>query len=436
MLVAVGLVALAPLALCAANTESSGDAAGMSASPRGMILRRPAAADMKGKWFVVGDKEALPAEQLLVGLPGAEVDSANGAVRLNLKTDLDSPLPILEPAVVLHKADGRDLDFTLDRGMVEVVNTKKKGEAVVRVTIKGVAFDLTLYAPGVKAALVLAARWPKGAPFKKTPGPKDVPAAHLLIFAEKGEVDVRHDGRLFAMEAPPGAALLEWDNFHGLDVTPQRLEALPAWILPPTDPAEIEKERKLAENVSAFAKAVADKPLETVLDEFVTSDDKSKRHFAIVVLGAIDHLKRLGDELSGTKYPDLWDATVVVLRNWIGRAPGNDQILYQRLIDIRGYKPKEAETVLHFLHTPEDVELTRPETYEMLIDFLESDRLSIRGLAFWHLYRLVPEGRKIAYDPLAAKEERAKARAEWKKLIPDGKLPPKPVKAPQEKEDK
>jgi hypothetical protein len=124
---------------------------------------------------------------------------------------------------------------------------------------------------------------------------------------------------------------------------------------------------------------------------------------------------------------------VKVLRHWIGRGAGQDQILYKRLIELRGYKPAEAATVLHFLHSPADEEMARPETYEMLIDHLNSERLAIRGLAFWHLYRLVPAGRKITYDPLSSKEDRERARQEWKKLIPEGQLPPKSTATEQER---
>jgi hypothetical protein len=50
--------------------------------------------------------------------------------------------------------------------------------------------------------------------------------------------------------------------------------------------------------------------------------------------------------------------------------------------------------------------------------------LAIRGLAHWHLYRLVPPGRKIGFDPLAVAAKRAPDVAAWRQLIPTGKLPP------------
>jgi hypothetical protein len=80
--------------------------------------------------------------------------------------------------------------------------------------------------------------------------------------------------------------------------------------------------------------------------------------------------------------------------------------------------------VLQLLHNFDDDALRQPETFEGLLDLLESDQLAIRGLAHWHLYRLVPRGRTIGYDPLAAREKRALAVQEWRNLIPTGQLPP------------
>jgi hypothetical protein len=80
--------------------------------------------------------------------------------------------------------------------------------------------------------------------------------------------------------------------------------------------------------------------------------------------------------------------------------------------------------VLQLLHSPFDPK--DPVTYQTLIAYLQHDRLAIRQLARWHLYRLVPQGAKIAYDPYGTPEQRAKAAREWKELIPDGELPKEP----------
>jgi hypothetical protein len=85
----------------------------------------------------------------------------------------------------------------------------------------------------------------------------------------------------------------------------------------------------------------------------------------------------------------------------------------------------QAETLLQMLHGFNEEEEAQPELYEVLINYLTSKHLALRSMAHWHLVRLVPAGRKIAYNPLDSKESWERAQTEWQKLIPPGKLPPK-----------
>jgi hypothetical protein len=79
---------------------------------------------------------------------------------------------------------------------------------------------------------------------------------------------------------------------------------------------------------------------------------------------------------------------------------------------------------LLFGFSPAD--LRRPETYEVLIDYLGHEKPGIRNLAAWHLVRLVPQGKSIPFKPDGTPAEAAKAQAAWKKLIPAGELPQAP----------
>jgi hypothetical protein len=86
----------------------------------------------------------------------------------------------------------------------------------------------------------------------------------------------------------------------------------------------------------------------------------------------------------------------------------------------------EAETILQLLHSYGEDELARPETYETLIAYLNHDKLPVRGLANWHLVRLVPAGKDIGYNPLDPKEKRMAAIEKWNKLVPRGTVPGRP----------
>jgi uncharacterized protein (TIGR03000 family) len=378
------------------------------------------------KWRLSAKDDPLYAEDLIIALPGSGLVTNAGTVRLRLLRYLDSPLPTIEPAVVLHKNADFDLDFTLDRGLVEATNTKEKGAARVLIRAQGETWEATLAEPGSQLLVELYGAWPKGARFKKNPGPKDVPLADMTFLVLKGQVDLKHGGDLVALSAPPGPAQIEWDNVTGMDPSPKPLKELPAWVLPPTDDAGKEKERLRDAVYRRFTEALASKPLDAVVDEFLESKNPLERRMAVVVLAATDDLARLGKALREAKRPDVWDDAVLALRHWMGRAPGQDLKLYNRLVESKNFTPEQAETVMQLLHTFSDVDEQRPALYEKLIDALDDDSFPVRALAHWHLIRLVPEGRKIAYDPHAPKEELQKTQKEWQALIPPGKLPPAP----------
>src|SRR6202011_1569349 len=118
-------------------------------------------------WQIVSSKEKLHAGDFLVGLPGAMLESREGTIRLDFLADLDrlSPYPIRECAVQLGEDPKVDLDVTLDRGRMDLVNRKGKGEARVRVHVRKDIFDLTLAEPGARVALELFGRWSRGVPF-------------------------------------------------------------------------------------------------------------------------------------------------------------------------------------------------------------------------------------------------------------------------------
>lgn len=132
-----------------------GAVVGVALSERGTLLRR-GGAEAKS-WQTVSQKDKLHAGDLLVGLPGAMLESRDGTVRLDFLADLDrlSPYPIRECAVQLRQNPSLDLDVTLDRGRMDLVNRKEKGAAHARVHVRKDVFDLTLAQPGARVALEL-----------------------------------------------------------------------------------------------------------------------------------------------------------------------------------------------------------------------------------------------------------------------------------------
>jgi hypothetical protein len=305
-------------------------------------------------WRIVPAKGAVHAGDLLLGMPGAVVETAKGAVRLTFLGDLDknSPYPILEAAVILHASPECEVDFTLDRGRVDVANLKDKGAARVDLRFHDQKWRATLEQPGARIAVELYGRWPKGARFTPEADARDVPAADLLLLVRKGRVELRHGTHHHSLSAPPGPALIHWDNSGDRPEAPQKLDTLPEWA---SEKFTSERAQQIEKALEAFRRAAVKSSPRQALRDFVASDDADKRSVAIITMGAMDDLEGLGEVLTATRYRDAWDRAVVVLRHWLGRGPGQDQFLYRYLIEKRDIKPAQAATILQLLHSFDDV---------------------------------------------------------------------------------
>ncbi len=417
-------VLLSPFSAPCRAEEPKHTVIGKSLGADGSILERAAV----GKpWEVVKKDGELLAEESILGLPGATLTSTSGAVRLALLADLDrtSPLPVYEAVVTLHEDPKVDLDFTLERGRVSFSNTKDKGSATVRFHFRDQVWEAKLLEPGAKIALEFYSLWAPGAKFKKKPGPNDVPVANLNLVVVQGSVQLKHhDGDEHHMTAPKGPAFIDWSNTGGGSPTPLKLDELPPWTA--EDPTTAAGKEKMA-GIEKLRKLIVAKGVDDALEEMYKSDNKLYQRGAIVLWGATDHMDRLAAVLQGSGDPEIWNQAVITIRHWIGRAPGQDQILYGMLIDKTKMSPAHAGTIMQLLHSFDEAALKKPETYDMLISYLDHERLGVRGLAYWHLRRLVPAGKDIKYNPLDSAEARAPAIEQWRKLIPAGEVPKAPA---------
>ena len=336
----------------------------------------------------------LAAGELLVTLPGAALTCGSGLVAVKSLGDYDarSPLPVLETAFTLNgpKSDGIDLDLTLDRGRIDLTNLKAAGAARTVVRFGDQEWLVTLDDPAARAAVEVCGRWPAGSRFKLPDakgGKPETPTVAAVLLVLKGAVTVSRGGITFALSAPPGPAVLGWDSAAGPRPQPLRLDVAPAWAEPEKNltPAG----QKWAAAVEKFRAARAADP-DAALAGCLASTDPNDQRVGLITLGATDELVRLGRELGDAKTLQEWDFGVTVLRHWLGRCPGQDQKFYATLVTARGYSPAQAKTVLQLLHgfTPDD--LTRPETFEVLIEYLRHDKAGIRNLG------------RVAPDPIGA----------------------------------
>jgi hypothetical protein len=409
--------------------KATGKATGKAGTPvarcetvPGALLERSGSS-----WQPVKAGATLRDGAMLVALPKAEILSKNGAVRLAMLADIGQRglLPVLESAVALHASSKADLEFTLDRGLITLTNVKKAGVATVRLRVGGETWELTLREPGTKVGIEVIGRHPPGPP-QAVKGKVEPPTTELVLLVVKGQAFLDAGPKAYALGAPPGLALVRWDSL-AKEAEPTRLEKLPEGVRPLDD-----KESKLFQEICTCAGHLTAKDVGKVVDHFLHSANKVERLFGVTAAGAVDDLPRVLTALADPKYADLRDHTVLVLRNWMGRGPGQVEKLHEALRKAK-YSEVQTRTILRLLFgfTPE--ERADPGTYEMLIGFLKHSQLPVRELARWHLVRLVAAGRDIPYDAAAPAAERQRGHAAWQALVPEGKLPPEPKKSPAPK---
>jgi hypothetical protein len=212
-----------------------------------------------------------------------------------------------------------------------------------------------------------------------------------------------------------------WDSLVRMpDV--HRLEKLPDNAQPAT-----EKEKRELAELAEVAAPLAKGDFAS-LKKALRSPKALERQAALTCAGAIENLPLLVETLSASPDADARDHAVLVVRNWLGRRPGQTVKLAEFQEKTKGLTPAQARSGMQLLLGFEPEKHRDPDLYSTLIVYLNHSRPPVRHLAHWHLVRLAPAGRDIPYDALAPEAEREKAQARWRELIPEGKLPPPPKK--------
>lgn len=399
-------------------------------SKDGSLIRQEAGST---SWKTVAHNEELFEGDLIVSGGGGQLETLDSSIVLTFRGDVGgtSPLPVRETAVRLVGAREKGVDFhvNFERGRIEITNAKKSGPALCHIRILAEEEDFSevkLNEPGASSALEILGRWPRGTHFSTKAKTPVQPVYELIYVQLKGTSEVTDEGVTHHMSAPPGPAMLVWNSQAGLLPVKSKLEKLPDWALPP-DLTKPEIAAKIKSAMKFRDEFFHGKTLDQVLISMVESREVTDRFIGVNVILATDQLGLLFKAIAETKNQDVIDNAIIGLRHWVGRMPGQDKKLHEFMMSSRQYTSKQAEIFVDLLHSFSEDELKHPETFEALIDYMESERTGIRGLAHWHLYRLVPKGREFKYDPTDSVEKRKAAIDQWKKLIPKGKLPPRSI---------
>jgi hypothetical protein len=383
----------------------AGNAVAVCDEVQGVLL-----AASEASWRPVKAGSEIAAGTQLCALFEAVLAPKNRNVEVRLLGDVGEhgPLPVMEAAVTMRESAKADCEFDLLRGVVVLTNQKKLGPVRVRVVVQGEPLEVTLQEPGSRVAMELYGRHAPGAARLK----EDNPAIFLLAFVSKGAVMLAHSDKSVMLKAPPGPALFQWDSVFKQPAV-EFVKDAGAMV-------RSAEEKKRFARMSAAAGRLPD---QAALAGLLRSADPLERKVGVTALGATDDLAGLFAALGDEKHADVRDHAVVVLRHWLGRSPGQVKRLHQGLT-ARKLSDTQAMSLLQLIVGFDGQERQQPQTYGLLIDYLKHEKLPVRHLAHWHLVRLVPEGRKIAYDPAAPPAQREQGYDRWRKFIPAGSLPP------------
>jgi hypothetical protein len=401
--------------------QAKRQAVGRLFSPIGTLLQRQ---KLDAPWQLPELYATLHSGDELLALPGAraDVELREGDVRLSLWGNIPdlSPAPVLESAVTLLPPGELDFSFVLQRGRAMLENRKEKGAARGRI-VQGAPTTVELVLEkGSRAALERVSQWPAGAPFYKEIKKGHEPLSSLVLIVAKGRAEVTFDGATYQLQGPAMFQLTWAPHFAASGPFP--LKKLPDWLVPGEEPGA--RTRAVHSAVEYLRRRLAEKAGVGNLAEVFKESDPLRRRIVVWSASAIDEVGLVLRGLEDAQYAPVREAAVLALRHRIARGQAQDLAVYTSL--QKKLSVGQAEIVMNLLHGFGEQERSRPETYDVLIRYLQHDQPAIRELARWNLYALVPAGKEIAYDAADPTDQRGRAQAAWRKLIPEGQVPRQP----------
>ncbi|MCI0380296.1 MAG: hypothetical protein L0215_22145 [Gemmataceae bacterium] len=401
-------------------TASAGPPAARLRSPQGTLLVQ------SGKtWALPALHDGVAAGVEVMALPGARaiLEAKEGDVRLVLAGNLPdlSISPAFESVVTLHEAGGSDLDFTLERGRV-ILENQGDGPVKIKIRFPERSLGVTLFDKGGKAAVELFRHWPVARPLtpnlsapQRRVEKDDEPLGELYFFALKGKIEMESEKDKLTLKEPVVYHYTREQGVRG----PIPVKKSPEWVNPASDKSK--KAAATYDGVEKVRLAIANHGVAKGIADALFSSQPAVLQAAAASALAIDDALGGIRSLTNEKHKEVRGVAVRAIVHYLGRDSLRHQQVYQALLGLK-YKAGEAAIILELLYGFGREAQLRPETYSLLITYLNNERLAIRQLAAWNLGQFVPEN-NIDFDATANEESRTQAQAAWRKLIPEGKVP-------------
>jgi hypothetical protein len=417
-----------------------------------MLLKRKAGATGADSWEKVKPREKLQSTDTLLTLPGFANLIRTSGVSILMRGNVPQfalarlQLEMLESAVVLHRNKEFDLDLTLLRGRIFLVNNKD-GPAKIRLRFsERQAWDIELANRNDQIGVDYYTAYRSGINYRTG----EEPQGWLFMVLIRGEATVAvndvdtHTKRV----KPPHAYLFGWDSFRKAG-EPRELEDLPAsWNKTPPTIEEVDNERLgIIKRMTAALKDLevrlsASKPVNIAIKEGLEKPDAVARMLAIYCQGAIDDVANLVDEMDDEDPVHVYDrqAAIFTLRRWLARGAAQGKVLYDGekqtgiLIDKTDKRKKgEAKRIYELLYDLPYEDWNEPATFEVLARCVASSRVAIAELGYSHLLVLsrgLIDPKKMPFNAADSIEDRRKFADKIEDMVAKKVLPPERKEGP------
>jgi hypothetical protein len=396
--------------------------AGTLVSKDAVVLTRGAR-----QWMRVAPDAVVVTAAPLLALPGyhAEIRSDSGA-KLFLWGNLPDWLPggFLDCQVTLHAPPpGFDLDLTLERGRIYLVGAKKP--TPIRLRFAGEIWDLTLADDTTEIVVDVVSAF-AGESFVRD-GKGESPLVQAQLGVLSGQVTAQIESRRLDLRAAPATCGLVWENKKAGLTTLELMSPLPTWAKQPLRPLTRERQQDIDAALKNLMTRIAtpNKPVDLAIAEVADAGTPVGKSLAVLAAGALEAWQPVLDALEDGQSPELRQAAALALQELIARRPEFDTHVYEQLQAKLGYLERQADETMALLHGVSEAGRTDPATYDLLFSRLRAERIGERELAAWRLAQLDPEGAvRARYRAGDTEVQRDRAIAEWRKRIPEGKVPP------------
>jgi hypothetical protein len=363
----------------------------------------------------------------LLSLPGyRSIVKLDSGAQLTLWGNVPEicPIPIaFESEVTLHPSQEFDLDVTLAKGRITVLNNKDQ-PLKMRLRFanpgkpeKNEIWDITLLERGTEVLLNLWGALPPGKQFyvKKDDVRRIPPNEFVLLLVMSGSIDFKLDLQApFKMQPPPTDPLLQWDSQTG-KLRPFPWPSVPFWAqpLPPSSkdfPIDVKTRQDVLAALENLARDLSGPNLETGFVAASKSTDTQQRRLVVRSRGAMGDVPGVIQALSD-KLPEARHAAIETMRAFISAGRDNDYELFEQLQQT--LDPASAETAMTLLHRPVPDE----NFQDVLVKYLTHNKVEIRELAHDLLILLFPAGREIGYNSTAPLAQVQAAALKWDELV-------------------